>query len=92
MDDRVVQTFTSPDGNERILIVQRPDGRYSYRRQWLWGIITNHPDSPARDLNYERVGEWAPLGPYLGFYDCAETAKWEALGRIEWLSATLNPN
>jgi hypothetical protein len=31
--DRLLSTFTSPDGDKRILIVQRPDNAYSYRYQ-----------------------------------------------------------
>ena len=31
---------------------------------------------------------WGPMGPYLGIYDSAETAKWEALGKIDWIAGT----
>jgi hypothetical protein len=27
-------TLESPDGTERVLIMQRPDGAFTYRRQW----------------------------------------------------------
>jgi hypothetical protein len=92
MVDRVTQVITKPDGKERVMIVQRPDGCYSFRRQWLVGQRTNHPDSPIFKPGSIPVGEWGPPGPYVGIYDTEETAKWEALGKIDWLSATLNPN
>lgn len=31
---------------------------------------------------------WGPMGPYLGIYDSAETAKWEALENIDWIANT----
>ena len=31
--DRLLSTFTGPDGDKRVLIVQRPDNTYSYRYQ-----------------------------------------------------------
>jgi hypothetical protein len=34
MVDRILETIESPTGQERVIIVQRPDGRYSFRKQW----------------------------------------------------------
>ncbi|MBL8832957.1 MAG: hypothetical protein JNL71_11255 [Rhodospirillales bacterium] len=65
-----METIDEPNGDKRILIVRRADGRYSFRAQ------------------FRNEGGWGPMGPYLGIYDSAETAKWEALGRIEWIAGT----
>ncbi len=69
--DIVLESIEKPDGDSRILIVRREDGRYSFRAQFR-----------GRDR------EWGSPGPYLGIYDSAETAKWEALGKVEWLADT----
>jgi 8-oxo-dGTP pyrophosphatase MutT (NUDIX family) len=52
--DRLLSTFTSPDGDKRILIVQRPDNAYSYRYQCS---------------DNEMPGDWGPPGPCCGIYD-----------------------
>jgi hypothetical protein len=41
MTDRILKTMAAGDGH-RVLLVERTDGRFSYRRQWLddgghWG-------------------------------------------------------
>jgi hypothetical protein len=68
--DRILKLIASPDGQHRVLIVQRADGAYSFRRQWL------------EELN-EGV-EWGPPGPYAGVYDSPETAEREALACVKW--------
>jgi hypothetical protein len=55
MTERILRAIVSPDGEHRVLIVQRADGAYSYQRQWL-------VDSPAGR-------EWGLPGPFAGFYD-----------------------
>ncbi len=70
MSERVMKAIVSPDGEHRVLIVQRADGAYSYRRQWL-------VDSPAGK-------DWGAPGPYAGVYDSAETAEREAVARVRW--------
>ena len=35
--DRVLAILTSKASTERVLVVQRADGAYSFRRQWLSG-------------------------------------------------------
>jgi hypothetical protein len=82
--DRVLKTIKSPDEKERVLIVQRPDGSFSYRRQWLHNAERTHPDSPPGQV-YEMDGEWGPPGPYCGIYDSTETAENEACSRVPWL-------
>jgi hypothetical protein len=92
MADRVVETIASPNGEERLIIVQRADGRYSFRKQ------------RRADDNYKGLGVfvwtdgfaeeegWRPPGPYLGIYDSAETAKWEALGKVDWVVSSQPSN
>ena len=92
MTDQIIETLERSEGGERVYIVRRADGRYSYRRQrpkdksysgsgeWVW------PDGFVQEAG------WWPPGPYLGIYDSAETAKWEALCKVEWLAAVVRSN
>jgi len=84
-------TFTSPDGKERVLIVQRPDDLFSFRRQWLSAGMKHHPDSPILEAGSVMHGGWGPPGPYCGIYDSEHTAEQEAFGRVSWL-ATRRPH
>jgi len=84
--DRVVTSFTSLDGRERVLIVQRPDKAYSYRRQWLSATMNNHADSPIFEAGSVASGDWGPPGPYCGIYDSEHTAEQEAFHRVPWLA------
>jgi hypothetical protein len=90
--DRVLNIFASPDGQKRVLIVQRPDGAFSFCTQGRtdpkfrgWG------DSPW-PRGYEREEGWEPPGIYCGIYDSAQTAEWEALCKVEWLSSAIKSN
>jgi hypothetical protein len=90
--DLVLETFTSPDGKERVLIVQRLDGAFSFLKQGRtdpkyrgWG------DGPW-PRGFEREDGWEPPGDYSGIYDTAQTAVWEALCRVEWLSKNIKAN
>src|SRR3974377_2405111 len=38
-----VKTLESSDGRERVLISRRPDGNYTYQRQWLRGMAWGPP-------------------------------------------------
>jgi hypothetical protein len=54
-----VKTFESFDGRERVLISRRPDGNYTYRRQWLSAALPNDdPDSPIVNAGQEREMPW----------------------------------
>jgi hypothetical protein len=90
--DRIVEMIESLDAQQRVLIVQRPDGRYSFRKQF-------RADENYEDLytfvwtdGYEEEPGWLPPGPYIGVYDSAETAKWEALCKVNWLASTQRSN
>lgn len=79
-----VQAYTTvmilehPDGSERVVILRRADGIYSYGMQW-------RSQSPLTvDANH---GDWGPIGPDCGLYDSADTAETEARQRIAWLKA-----
>jgi hypothetical protein len=92
MADHILSTSTSPDGQTRVLIVRRSDGAFSYRIQGRENPrYKNWGDSPWPD-GFEREAGWNPPGPCCGIYDTAETAAWEALCRVEWLSEIMRPN
>ena len=84
--DRVLRSIDSPDGSQRVLIVVRPEGVYSYRKQFLSSKMNNDPDSPIFPAGSVPEGSWGPPGPYCGHYDSPMTAEQEALGRVDWLS------
>jgi hypothetical protein len=83
----MVKTFESFDGSERVLISRRPDGAYTYQRQWLSAALPNSdPDSPIVGSHEQREEAWGPPGPDCGIYDSADTAKNEARQRVPWLA------
>src|SRR5262249_11487028 len=86
-----VKTLESFDGRERVLISRRPDGTYTYRRQWLSVATPNDdPDSAIADASEGRDGAWGPPGPDCGIYDSADTAETEARQRVPWLRQQFN--
>ena len=89
MADRVVEMMGSPDGQQRILVVQRQDGHYSFRKQWRSNKGGNDAGARAWSEGYEAAAGWGPPGPYLGVYDLPQAAKWEALGRVDWMACAL---
>ena len=77
-----VKTLESSDHRERVLISRRPDGNYTYRRQWLSAALPNDdPDSPIVDARQEREMAWGPLGPDIGD---ARANKYQTVQRFEW--------
>jgi hypothetical protein len=81
-----IKTLESSDSRERVLISRRPDGTYTYQRQWLSAALPNSdPDSPIVDINQKREVTWGPAGPDCGIYDSADTAESEARQRVPWL-------
>jgi hypothetical protein len=68
-----LRILESPDNQERVVIVRRLDGTFTYRRQW------------RSEFSDDADGGWGPLGPDCGIYDSEETAEIEAQQRIEWL-------
>ncbi len=86
MVDRIIEMIERPDAQQRLYIVQRPDGRFSFRKQWRSDpSYTGSGKFVWRDGYKEEPG-WDPPGPYVGLYDSVETAKWETLGKVEWLA------
>lgn len=82
-----VKTLESVDHRERVLISRRPDGTYTYQRQWPSASLPNDdPDSPIILAGEKLEGEWGPPGPDCGIYDTAETAENEARGLVPWLA------
>jgi hypothetical protein len=86
MRDLVRKTATSPDGRERLVIVQRPGGRFSFCKQFRKGESRNDPHSFVGDWTADDEAEpgWTPPGPYVGIYDSAETAERQATGHVRW--------
>jgi hypothetical protein len=81
-----VKTLKCSDCCERVLISRRPDGTYTYRRQWLSAMLPNNdPDSAIAGTSQEQEMAWGPPGPDCGIYDSADTAENEARQRVPWL-------
>ena len=67
---RIVKTITSPDGQYRVEIVERRDGRFGFF----------HMRNARSDGKY-----WPRLGPSNTITDTAEAAEREARATIPWL-------
>jgi hypothetical protein len=81
-----VRVLESSDGLERVIIAKRPDGNYTYRRQWRSRAANFHPDSPiSAEAPSLRAGEWDAPGPDCGIYNSPDTAEMEARQRVPWL-------
>jgi hypothetical protein len=74
----ILKYLESPNGDERVLILQRSDRCYSYRRQWR--SVASRATSADED-------EWQTPGPDCGIYDSADTAETEARQRVPWLKS-----
>jgi len=86
-----IKVLESLDGCQRVLISRRPDGAYTYQRQWLSALLPNDdPDSPIGDACEEQDGTWGPPGPDCGIYDSADTAETEARLCVPWLRQQFN--
>ncbi|WP_316187561.1 MULTISPECIES: hypothetical protein [unclassified Bradyrhizobium] len=82
-----IKTLESINGRERVLILRRPDGAYTYQRQWLSASLPNDdPDCPIILAGEQLEGEWGPPGPDCGIYDTVETAENEARRLVPWLA------
>jgi hypothetical protein len=75
VSEKILKTLTSANGQARVLIVERTDGRVTYRTQLREPI---------------RQNQWGAESVDCGLYDSAETAEAEAKGRVWWLAATSN--
>jgi hypothetical protein len=92
MADQVVESIDSPFGDRRVIIVLRADGRYSFRMQSRDSGTYSGPGVHAWPDGYVAEAGWNPPGPYLGIYDAAHTAKWEAPGKVDWLASAQPSN
>lgn len=77
-----VKILESPDGLERVIIAERSDGHFTYRRQWRSGAATDA--SILTDAPFGESG-WGTTGPDCGIYDSPETAEMKAHQRVPWL-------
>jgi hypothetical protein len=79
-----VKILESPDGLERVIIAERSDGHFTYRRQWRSEAARF--DSGA-SISADTLGEigWGATGPDCGIYDSPDSAEMEARQRVPWL-------
>jgi hypothetical protein len=81
-----VKILESPDGLERVIIAERSDGHFTYRRQWRSGAANFDPDaSILTDAPFVGEAGWGKTGPDCGIYDSPDTAEMEARQRVPWL-------
>ena len=86
-----IKVLESLDGCQRVMISRRPDGAYTYQRQWLSALLPNDdPDSPIGETSEEQDGAWGPPGPDCGIYDSADTAETEARLCVPWFRQQFN--
>ena len=71
--DEPIKIIERPDGQERMLIMRRSDGHYTFRHQWVERI--------------DGADSWGPMGLDCGIYDSIDTAEAEAMQRTKWLKA-----
>jgi hypothetical protein len=83
----MVKTFESFDGRERVSISRRPDGTYTYQRQWRSVALPNNvPDSPVTNASSEQKEARGPPGlavEYLEFF----CKYWSVLGKSNYCRA-----
>jgi hypothetical protein len=72
--DNHIKTLHVPNVKERVIIIRRDDGAYTYIKQW-WD---------------EDGNSWGPPGPSCGIYDSVETAEAEARQKVDWLKGWSN--
>ncbi len=70
MNDRIVELIDRADGRERVLIVQRGYGRYSFRRQWRADDDYKGTGVLVWDDGYPEEPRWWPPGPYTNRLKC----------------------
>ena len=92
MTEHVIRVIEKPDGTERVYIVRRTDGYYSYRKQWQSDDSDQGAGTWAWPDGHAGEVGWTPIGLCAGLYDSAETAMWEALCRVDWLALVVEPN
>jgi hypothetical protein len=97
MADRVVETIESLDRQEHVIIVRRPDGPYSFRRQWRAVEPRKYPAPTIWPDGFAPEAGWDPPAGHSGLYDGPETAKWEALCKealckVDWMASVLLSN
>jgi hypothetical protein len=84
MSGKILKILDRPGGCERVLLVIRNDGNYTFQRQWLSGPS----DSGNRDLSDGKLNTWGAPGPDCGIYESIEGAEQEARLRIDWLQSS----
>jgi hypothetical protein len=70
--ERILKTFTRPDGRRRVVILRRADGCFGFRED--------------RRFTTPSGSKWGPLIRYSTICDSAETAEREARAAVDWLN------
>jgi hypothetical protein len=83
MSGKVLKILERSDGCERVLLVIRNDGNYTFQRQWWSGAFES-----GRDLSDGKLNTWSAPGPDCGIYESIEGAEQEARLRIDWLQSS----
>jgi len=78
----VLKAIFDPAGKRRVLIVQRPDGLFSYEEEEL--ISVYDAELAERLQDYQTV--WCPVGHGLTLCESQEVAEREARGAVAWLA------
>ncbi len=88
----LLKTFVSPDGRQRIHIVRRPDGAFSFLLQGRVDPDNNPYRGTEWPAGFEPEDGWGPPSHSLGIYDSPETSEWEALCKVEWMIQARSTN
>ena len=82
--NRILKTIEQPAGKQRVLIVMRSDGLFSYEEERL---VPVYDEEMVEQLN-DNKAVWVPLSHGLTLCDSLEDAEREARTRIPWLANT----
>lgn len=83
LPETLVKALPHPSGNQRVLIVKRRDGHFSYREEERMPVYD--PELAERLQDYSTA--WTPTGDTVIICDTAEAAEREARGAVMWLRA-----
>jgi hypothetical protein len=75
MQPEPIKILLRRDGQQRVVVIRRADGLYTFRYQWA-----------APNVN----APWGPMGPDCGVYDSVDTAETEAMLRTDWLNESFH--
>jgi len=89
MPDRIIEMIESPDARQRVLIVQRTDGRYSFRKQFRSG---DGGDDPGNFVGANEAKDGLDGRPQARMSACTTAPKRPSGRRWERSSGWLRPS